>query len=131
MKITPIYAAILAIVFIMLSLRTIKLRRKFKVAVGHDKNTELLRAIRAHANFAEYVPMGLLLLYMLESISSLYLLIHTLCMSLLIGRVIHAYSVSQLSENFQLRIIGMTMTFAALGIAAIGILIASTLNSLS
>jgi uncharacterized protein len=129
MKITPTYAAVLVLIFIMLSFRTIKLRRKHKIAVGHDDNIELLRAIRAHANFAEYVPLALLEMYMLETISTLNILIHLLGLSLIVGRVIHAYSVSQLTENIQFRVIGMMLTFAVLAIAAIGILFSSALNA--
>lgn len=125
MTITPIYAALLAFVFIFLSIRTIKLRKKFKIAIGHNENTELLRAIRAHANFSEYVPMTLLLIYLLEVNVSASLLIHVLCFGLLVGRVIHAYSVSQINENIQLRALGMTITFAALGIATISLLLTS------
>lgn len=125
MTITPIYAALLAFVFIFLSIRTIKLRGKFKIAIGHNENTELLRAIRAHANFSEYVPMTLLLIYLLEVSVSTSLLIHVLCFGLLVGRVIHAYSVSQINENIQLRVLGMTITFASLGIAAISLLLTS------
>lgn len=128
MKIVPFYAAILAVMFIMLSVRAIKLRRKHKIAVGHADNTELLRAIRAHANFAEYVPLTLLVIYLLEAITTLNLLIHALCLSLVIGRGVHAYSISQLTENIQLRAIGMSLTFAALGSAAMGILTAYALN---
>lgn len=128
MTITPIYAALLAFVFIFLSIRTIKLRKKFKIAIGHNENTELLRAIRAHANFSEYVPMTLLLIYLLEVSASASLLIHVLCFGLLVGRVIHAYSVSQINENIQLRALGMTTTFAVLGVAAISLLLTSAFH---
>ena len=62
LKIIPLYAALLALLFIALSVRTLRLRRHLKIAVGDAGNTQMLRAMRAHANFAEYVPMCLLLL---------------------------------------------------------------------
>ena len=123
MYITPVYAALLAFVFITLSLRTIKLRREYKISIGHSRNKIIERAMRAHANFAEYVPFSLLLLIMLESLTRLPVLIHLLGMALLIGRVIHAYGISQAEEDFRYRVTGMATTFAVLGISAFGILV--------
>ena len=56
------YAALLALLFVALSWRTIGLRRRYCVAVGDGGQPELLRAMRVHANFAEYVPLALLLI---------------------------------------------------------------------
>ena len=57
-----IYAALLGIVFVALSIPTLRLRRRLKIAIGDGKNPLMLRAIRTHANFAEYAPLGLLLI---------------------------------------------------------------------
>jgi uncharacterized membrane protein YecN with MAPEG domain len=126
MLITPIYAAVLGLIFVVLSLLTIRLRRKFKIALGDDKNQQLTRAIRVHSNFAEYVPMSLILIYMNESIGAPGFLIHILGMSLLIGRLTHAWGVSQAEENFKFRVFGMVATFNTL-IVASGYIIISQL----
>lgn len=126
MAITALYAAILAVLFIGLSIRTLSLRRVHKIAVGDGNNPALLRAMRAHANFSEYVPMTLLLIYMFEQVaggSSLSLLIHGLCLCLLMGRMSHAYGISQVTENYRYRVFGMALTFTALGGAALGLLV--------
>lgn len=130
MTITPIYAAILAFVFIYLTLRTIKLRRQFKVAIGHGNQTALERAIRAHANFAEYTPFALLLLAMLENTARLDLLSHGLGLALTTGRIIHAYNISQETEVITIRVIGMTLTLAVIITAAVGIITALLLQKL-
>lgn len=126
--ITPFYAAILGLLFVVLSFRTIKSRRAQKVAVGHGDDKQLLRAIRVHGNFAEYVPFALLLIYMLEQKGSHELLIHALCLLLLLGRSLHAYGVGQLKENFRFRVLGMMMTFAAIISACTGLLGISVLG---
>jgi uncharacterized membrane protein YecN with MAPEG domain len=127
MLITAIYAAVLGVGFVVLSLLTIRLRRKFKIALGDDKNQQLTRAIRVHSNFAEYVPMSLILIYMNESIGAPVFLIHILGMSLLIGRLAHAWGVSQSEENFKFRIFGMAATFNALIVSSAYILISQLL----
>lgn len=114
MRITPLYAALIALLFVVLSVRTLRLRGRYGVAVGPGKVPELHRAIRAHANFAEYVPLTLLLLYFLETQTMNRLLIHLFCSALLVGRVCHAYGISQVNENLNLRVTGMALTFIAL-----------------
>ncbi len=127
MLITPIYAAVLGLGFVVLSLLTIRLRRKFKIALGDDKNQQLTRAIRVHSNFAEYVPMSLILIYMNESIGAPVFLVHILGMSLLIGRLAHAWGVSQSEENFKFRVFGMAATFNTLIVSSAYILISQLL----
>ena len=120
--ITSLYGAVLALLFVGLSIRTIGLRRRHRVAVGDAGNEELLRAMRVHSNFAEYVPLTLLLIYMLEAPGTQPALIHALCLSLLIGRVAHAYGVSRVGEDYRFRVFGMAATFTALVGAAIFLL---------
>ena len=66
MLITPLYASLLAIIFVVLSVRTILVRRAAGIAIGAGSDIRLERALRAHGNFAEYVPLALLLIYFLE-----------------------------------------------------------------
>ena len=122
MLITPAYAAIFAFIFVALSVRTLRLRRQLRVAIGHGNEPKLERATRAHANFAEYVPISILLIYFLEihTVSSIW--IHLLCTVLLVGRIVHAYGVSQVSEDHRYRVTGMALTFAVIISVSIGIL---------
>ena len=66
LQITAIYASLLAFIYIKLSTNVIKLRRLHKVSLGHKDHKDLEQAIRAQANFIEYVPFGLILLSCLE-----------------------------------------------------------------
>jgi uncharacterized membrane protein YecN with MAPEG domain len=40
------------------------------IAIGDAGNPEMLRAMRVHSNFAEYVPLSLLLIYFVETAAS-------------------------------------------------------------
>ncbi len=122
MLITPAYAAIFAFIFVALSVRTLRLRRQLRVAIGYGNEPKLERAARAHANFAEYVPISILLIYFLEihTVSSIW--IHLLCTVLLVGRIVHAYGVSQVSEDHRYRVTGMSLTFTVIISVSIGIL---------
>ncbi len=124
---TPIYAAVAAFILIYLSLRVIRTRRMEKVALGDGGNAALLRASRAQANFAEYVPMALLLMGFAELQGAPLWAVHGLGLVLLAGRLVHAYGVSQAQENFRFRVRGMQLTFFVLAAAAILILVQAAL----
>jgi uncharacterized membrane protein YecN with MAPEG domain len=64
--ITPFYAALLALLYVGLAVRVIQLRRSERVALGDGGRQSLQRATRVHANFAEYVPLALILLVLAE-----------------------------------------------------------------
>lgn len=127
MPITAVYASLLALLFVALCARVIKLRRRFQVALGDGGEPELLRAIRAQGNFAEYVPLALLLIALAESAGAAGLWVHLLGLLLLLGRGLHAWGVSAVREDLRLRIVGMLATFVALvGGAVTNLLLAAT-----
>lgn len=112
--IPAIYSAILALMFVGLSVRTLSLRRRLKIAIGDAGNPTMLRAMRVHSNFAEYVPLGLLLILLAAGAGAHPMLVHFLGLTLLVGRVSHAYGVSQSRENYRFRVAGMALTFTSL-----------------
>lgn len=128
MLITPVYAALLAFVFVGLSIHAIKQRRRYQVALGDGEKPELMRAMRAHANFAEYVPLALVLVWMAEAVAYPVWVVHALGMALLMGRLFHAYGITQINENFFFRVFGMSLTFLVLLSAGILLLIRPLLS---
>ena len=116
--ITPIYAALLGLIFVVLSIKTIIIRRKSKVAVGDGNNPQLQRAMRVHANFAEYTPIAIILVGFVESLKYNEIIVHILLSLFLLGRIIHAYGLSKIDEDFRFRVFGMVMTFNVITIAS-------------
>jgi uncharacterized membrane protein YecN with MAPEG domain len=114
MNITILYASLLAILFVVLSVRTIRLRRVLKIGVGDAGNSKLLRAMRVHSNFSEYTPFALLMIGFVEGNMGSATLVHALGFCLLVGRLFHAYGVSQERENFKFRVTGMALTFTTI-----------------
>lgn len=114
MLITPLYASILGLILVALSVRTLTLRRQLKVAIGYGEEPTLERAMRVHANFCEYVPISLLLLFFLEGLTDSQWWIHVLGTALVLGRSIHAFGVSRIDENFVFRVTGMALTFTVI-----------------
>jgi uncharacterized membrane protein YecN with MAPEG domain len=111
---TSIIAAILTIIFVKLSFAVIGLRRKNKVGLGNGGYDDLERAIRAQGNFAEYVPIGLILIACLELNGAPWWLVILPGIALIIGRLIHAKGINEPPPNFSSRVLGMKFTFGTL-----------------
>src|SRR5215470_9848853 len=122
MSVTPFYAALFGLMFVGLSFRTLRIRKRLRIPIGDGGQPLLHRAMRVHSNFAEYVPVALLLIYFLEVETRSVWSPHVLCLALLIGRISHAYGVSQLRENYRFRVFGMALTLGAIISAALGLL---------
>ncbi len=122
MPIVSLYAGLLTLLFVGLSLRTLRLRRRLRIAIGDAGNEAMLRAMRVHSNFAEYVPLSLLLIYLVEQSGARPLFVHALGLSVLLGRVSHAIGVSSVNERYAYRVFGMTLTLAALIVASVRLL---------
>ena len=67
MYVTATVSALLVFIFIKLSFSVIELRKIHKVSIGSGGVDALERAMRAHANFAEYAPLGLVLIATLST----------------------------------------------------------------
>jgi uncharacterized membrane protein YecN with MAPEG domain len=118
MAVTPIYAGLLALFFLVLSWRVIQFRQR-GIALGDGGDPKMLRLIRGHANFAEYVPLSLLMMGFLEvGHTSIYVL-HALGITLLVSRLLHGYALS-FTDGFRFgRSWGAGLTFAVLGVSAV------------
>lgn len=122
--VTPLYAALCAILLIALSLRVARLRKTLKVGIGDGGERALQKAIRVQGNFIEYVPMALLLLFLLElSRQAPFWVLHLLGAGLLLGRVLHAIGLSTTAGLSFGRMVGILLTFGMILITAIWLLI--------
>ncbi len=122
MTVLSIYAALFALFYVGLSVRIVGLRRHLKIGLGDAGNRRMLRAIRVHANFGEYVPFSLFLVYLVTAQGASALIIHGLCLTLALGRLSHAWGVSQEPESLKFRVLGMALTFTVLIGAAVTLL---------
>ena len=118
MIVTPLYAGLLTLWLVFLSVRVIQHRGSEKISLGDGGSARLVRVIRAQANFTEYVPLALLLMAILEvNHHSIYVL-HAFGIALVIARLLHGYALS-FTENFQFgRVAGASLTFLVLTIEA-------------
>lgn len=126
LPITGLAAASLALLLFFLSIRVIQGRLQFLVALGDGGEKLLRKRIRAHANFTEYVPLTLILLALAELARLHHNTLIFAAISLVAGRAIHAFGVSQPREQLWFRRIGLLLNFTSL-LTLSGLLIISNI----
>jgi uncharacterized membrane protein YecN with MAPEG domain len=121
--ITAIYASLLALLMCKLAFNVIKARRKNKIKYADGDVVELQIARTAHSNAVDYIPISLILLFILEYNGCNIWLIHLAGIALVVGRIIHCKGI--LSENLRGRILGMQITFFTIfGLAGLNLIYA-------
>jgi uncharacterized membrane protein YecN with MAPEG domain len=123
LAITSFYAAILALIYVVLAVLVIRQRFKCRVGLGAGKEPQLLQTIRMHGNFAEYVPFLLILVALMELQQSPVWQLHLVAGLTLAGRVLHAVGLWLSSGTSVPRFLGMISTFAALIVGAVFLLL--------
>jgi uncharacterized membrane protein YecN with MAPEG domain len=119
LPVTSLYAGILGLLLVALSMRVIIARRQLRINLGTSGNELMERWVRAQANLTEYAPMAIILLGLLEVSGSPKPVLHGLGMLLVGGRVLHAWAFSFTRANPFGRVGGMALTLTAIGAAAI------------
>lgn len=112
--VSSLYISLSVLLLVVLSLRVIQLRYRYRVEIGDGGHSELARAIRVQANFVEYVPLALLVILLADLVGHAKWTVHVLGIALLVGRVAHALGfASAEGPNFG-RTLGMTLTVLVL-----------------
>lgn len=92
--ITGLYAALCALLILMLSFRIVSLRRRLRVGMGDGGDAGLARAIRAQANAIEYIPVLLVMLLIAENNGAGVVFVHACGIVLVLARLLHALGLS-------------------------------------
>lgn len=117
--VTAFYAGLLGLILLGLSAAVIKQRWRARVGVGDGGDDRLERWIRIHGNFAEYVPMALVLLALIELQGAASWLLHALGAALVVGRLAHAQGFAGSPDESPGRALGMLATFSVVFVASV------------
>src|SRR5438046_809555 len=98
--ITGFYLSILLLLYVVLGLQVSRLRRGNRVVFGDGDNIKLRSAIRAHANFAEYVPIIALMVGLIEVSGTAAAGVPLLVGARLLARRVHLVGVCVGSRTF-------------------------------
>lgn len=109
--------ATLGVVF--LALRVIRLRWHHQTGIGHGDHPDLERAIRAHANAIEYIPLALLLFLMVALTYASTKEIEWLGAIFLAARFLHAWGLSRHAGASPSRMLGTILTLGIMVVLAV------------
>ena len=123
LAVTPIYAALLTLLYTALTMRVVQYRRQHALSLGDEGDRSLLKRMRAQGNAAETIPIALLLLLIAEVQGAPAIALHLLGLTLLAGRALHAYGFSASPPVLRLRVIGMVLTVVMITLTALGLLL--------
>jgi uncharacterized membrane protein YecN with MAPEG domain len=119
MSVTPLYAGLLALLYLALSTRVVMMRGKGMPSLGDGGIEALQRRIRGHANFAEYVPLLLLMLAILELGHLPTPWLNAIGTSLLVARLLHGAALSFTAGWKFGRFWGTLLTFVLLAVCGV------------
>ena len=114
--ITALYGALNAIFNIFLANNVSNMRRKHGIGLGQGEHPDMLVAIRAHANNAEFVPLAIVMMLLAEMCGAKSWVLHAFGGVLLLARVSHWFGLPKKSPN-PFRFAGTALTWT--GILAI------------
>ncbi len=121
--ISAFYGALLAFICVGLAVNVIRHRQRAKVGIGDGGDAGLARAIRVFGNFAEYAPLALILIALVELCGAPRLAVHLYGAAIVLGRLGHAQGLSGNPGESPGRLAGMVLTFGTLLAAAVHLLI--------
>ena len=113
-RISLLIASLHVLLYLVLTIRVVLHRNVHKIGIGTGGDESLSRKVRVHANFVEYVPLGLLLLALLELAAINTALLWTFGIALLVARVLHAIGLGGSAGYSFGRATGALLTFATL-----------------
>ncbi|MBX9806079.1 MAG: MAPEG family protein [Alphaproteobacteria bacterium] len=120
-----LFSGIFGLLYIYLSAQVTLLRVKYQVGLGHGGHLDLLKAIRIHGNFSEYVPFALFLMFLSELIGGQSWMIHTLGVILVIARVLHIVGLRKTEGPSIYRLLGASLTWAVILIFSVFCLVSA------
>lgn len=125
MQITILYAGLIGLLLLTLSLRVIAKRRApGGPSLGDGGDPVMNRRMRAQGNLVEYAPMVLIMMGLLELSGQSGIGLHVLGIAFVVGRVMHGYALSTASGSVIGRVGGSVLSLTSLTVASIWCIIA-------
>lgn len=117
--ITGLYAGILGLFVIPLSIHIILNRYRSKIGLFDGGDPQLGKAIRIHGNFTEHVPLALILMMLTELNDAAPELMHAMGLVLVGARLFHVYGLSTNTGPSVGRFLGVMGTWLVVGGASL------------
>lgn len=118
-RISLLFASLHVLLLMVLVIPIVSVRLRKRIGIGDGGDAALSRRIRVQGNFVEYVPIGLVLLALLELGGLGASWLWTFGGVLLIARMLHAFGLSRSAGSSPGRAFGAMLTFIDLAAMAL------------
>jgi uncharacterized membrane protein YecN with MAPEG domain len=125
------YAALCGLLLVALSAQVVLARRRYRVGLGAGTEAGMQQAVRVQANFAEYVPLAVVLLVLSELSDLPTPAVHAAGIVLVTSRLLHAWGLSHSPGRSFGRFYGTAGTWLVITGLSLWLLYATTAGSLS
>ena len=125
LPITMLFTGLLGLLFMFHTVRVILARRSSHINLGIGDSDALLRTVRIHGNFSEYVPLLILIMALLELSVVSETALYAFGTSVVVGRLLHFYGIYSPATPGIARIIGMVLTFIPLILGSVWLILLS------
>lgn len=117
--ITTTYASILALMMVALAVWVTLGRAKTKIMFGDGGDEGMIKRTRAFGNFVEFIPMGIIVMMVVENASGMSVALHIMGVALIVGRILHTAGMNPANPLTVGRGVGAILTYAAIGVGAL------------
>lgn len=114
---TLLYAGILGLLLVVLSFNVMQNWMRV-TGQGQQTDREMRRAERVLSSFVEYTPLALILLTLIELRGTPPMVLHSLGITLVVARVLHAYGSNDIKGAGLLRFLGAQLTFLMMTVSS-------------
>ena len=122
--ITALYAALSGLLVLTLAFNVVRFRFGRGISMGDGGDARIARAVRAHGNAVEYIPLALILIGLLEGNNASPWALHLYGTLLVLGRLAHAWGMTgPVSEVNNFRKFGIVATWTVFLAASIHLLL--------
>lgn len=97
--VTTAFAGLFGLLLLALSALVVRARWRYKTGLGVGTEDGMQRAVRVQGNFTEYLPLTLVLLLLAELAGTAEVWLCAAGSLLLLGRLLHAWGLSQSSSR--------------------------------
>lgn len=117
-----IYAGLNGLIAVWLAANVGRVRTRERVSIGDGANPAVVRAMRGHANFVEFVPLCLIQLVIIAALGTPVFVLHLLGAALTIGRVLHGWHFVRSDAPGWQRSLGAFLTVLVLSLSSLGLI---------
>jgi len=115
---TLLYVGLNGLILLTLAVLTVRTRVTTRTDIGDGDKDSMIKAVRAHGNAAEYVPLALILIGALEVAGAPSALLHGLGVALTAGRLMHAQGLYSSLGTSPGRLVGTLLTWLVYAVGA-------------